>query len=442
MAADQTPIVVSKRGAEDSGKYFRYMAEFIGFTDADAGVIKQTKQVIEKHLPDIVAKFYTHLLHYPPTRKFFLKKDGSLDNDYVELRMRHLTNFWLRTADGVFDDDFARYIDYVGRAHTSRGADPNIYINERYVIGQVGMVQHAISEALTKELRDKDPDFELLAVEAWDKLMMVILEMLSRAYGDEKQAETFAPLLAVDEKTVAELAEEAFEKEEGLEDNVPKKSVAVARVADIPDGERKIVHVEGISIGVFHHEGKWFALRNSCIHRGGPAATGTLQGDILTCPWHGFQYDVTTGRCLADPSACLDMYEVDVHDGELYLEIPDLSSRLGGVQPQSAAGAAPAKSAQFRVSELRPGSIKKIQVGGADVAVFNVDGQFYATQNECTHAGGPLDQGDMSGKCVTCFMHGSQFDVTTGKVVEGPAEDPLKVYKVTVDGDTVTVDEA
>jgi hypothetical protein len=41
--------------------------------------------------------------------------------------MRHLSNFWLRTADAVFDDDYARYVDYVGRAHTARGADPNIY---------------------------------------------------------------------------------------------------------------------------------------------------------------------------------------------------------------------------------------------------------------------------------------------------------------------------
>ena len=77
---------------------------------------------------------------------------------------------------------------------------------------------------------------------------------------------------------------------------------------------------------------------------------------------------------------------------------------------------------------------------GVDVAVFSVDGRLYATQNECTHASGPLDEGDLSGTCVTCFLHGSQFDVTTGKVIEGPAEDALKVYRVTVDGDIVRVE--
>ncbi len=145
--------MASKQGAEDAGRYFSYMAEFVGFTADDAKIIRQTKPFIENHIPEIVAAFYDHLLRYPPTRQLFLKKDGTLDHDYLQLRMRHLTNFWLRTADGVFDDEFARYIDYVGRAHTSHGADPNIYIAERYVIGQVGFIQHAISDALSKELR-------------------------------------------------------------------------------------------------------------------------------------------------------------------------------------------------------------------------------------------------------------------------------------------------
>src|SRR5512143_3053099 len=150
----------AQRGAEDSARDFKYMGEFVGLSGKDEETIKRTMPVIEKHLPEIVSKFYSHLLRYPPTRKVFLKKDGTVDQDYVELRMRHLTNFWLRTAKGIYDDDYARYIDYVGRAHTSHGADPRIYIAERYVIGQVGFVQHAISEALIKELHDVDDAME------------------------------------------------------------------------------------------------------------------------------------------------------------------------------------------------------------------------------------------------------------------------------------------
>ena len=128
------------------------MADFVGFTAGDEHVIVASKPLIEKHLPQIVSDFYDHLLRYPPTRKFFLKRDGALDEAYLQLRMRHNANFWRRTAEGGYDDEYAGYIAYVGRAHTTHGADPTVYIPERYVIGQVGFVQHAIRQALHIEL--------------------------------------------------------------------------------------------------------------------------------------------------------------------------------------------------------------------------------------------------------------------------------------------------
>ncbi|MCH7589346.1 MAG: protoglobin family protein [Chloroflexi bacterium] len=147
------------KGWTDAGSYFRAMAEFVGFRKEDIAAIRETRFIIEKHIPKIVAKFYDHLLRYPPTRKYFLKIDGSLDRENLQLRMTHLTNFWRRTASGEFDDDYAQFVEYVGRAHTSQGADPKIYIPERYVIGQVGFMQHAISEALSTELHEIDPTY-------------------------------------------------------------------------------------------------------------------------------------------------------------------------------------------------------------------------------------------------------------------------------------------
>jgi nitrite reductase/ring-hydroxylating ferredoxin subunit/hemoglobin-like flavoprotein len=429
------PVHAAKRGAEDAGRYFEYMAEFIGFTDADAEAIQRTKPIIEKHLPEIVTKFYAHLLRYPPTRRFFLKKDGSIAQDYLELRMRHLTNFWLRTAEGVFDDDYARYVDYVGRAHTSRGADPSIYIAEHYVIGQVGMVQHAISEAVSRELRDQDPELEFRAGEAWDKLMMVILELLARAYGHEREAATFDPLVPVDRESIAEMAEAVVERERRRDDTVPVKDVVVADAAAIPEGARRIVQVDGLSIGVFHHQGGWYALRNSCLHRGGPVGIGPLAGDVLTCPWHGFQYNVTTGECLADPSARLDMYPVAVQDGQVHLQIPDLSAELGQAEPVVAPAPAAPQPNEFRVADIPPGQIRTVQVAGEEVAVYNDAGTFYATSNACTHADGPLSEGELSGRVVMCPLHGSTFDVATGEVLEGPAVEPLRCYRVTLIGD-------
>lgn len=415
----------SHQGADDAAQYFRYMAEFIGFTAQDAEIIKRTKPVIEKHLPEIVSKFYTHLLRYPPTRKFFLKADGTLDQEYLELRMRHLTNFWLRSAEGFFDEEYACYVDYVGRAHTSHGADPSIYIPERYVIGQIGYVQHAITRALVEELHPVDDALGHAAEDAWAKLMMVLLEMMARAYGHEREAEKFDPLIKVDESFVDTLADRAFDLEKGPTGQGPVKEVVVAKASEIPDGERKIVHVDGISIGVFHHNGNWYALRNSCLHRGAPVATGSLKGDVLTCPWHGFQYNVTTGQMLVDANAQLEMYAVQIEEDEVRLLIP--VSRLSiPVQAPTL------QDNEFRTEELLPGQKKYLEVDGQGVVVVNIGGAFYATQSACTHAGGPLDQGILDGKILTCPIHRARFDMTTGQVVGPPARRPLKTYRVTI----------
>jgi nitrite reductase/ring-hydroxylating ferredoxin subunit len=442
--------------SDDSASYFKYMSDFVGFGVQDADIVRKSKPYVEKHLSEIVDKFYAHVLRYPPLRKFFLKKDGTIDQEYLELRMRHQANFWLRTADANFDEEYARFLDYVGRAHTSRGADPKIYIAERYVIGQVGFVSHAIAEALTKELRHVDEDFELQAVESWNKVMMIILEMLARAYGHEREADTFDALLKEDDAMnaeVAKLADEAFHLEHDKNKEVPRKDVLVAKLEDIPEGQRKIVQVEGLSIGIFHHKGNFYALHNSCLHRGGPVCTGRLEDDVITCPWHGFQYNVTTAQLLVDPNASLDHYPVMLRDGEIHLGIPDLRAAApagdgnGATAPAASQPAAPAEVAQLKENEmhssdLQPGQIKLLQLDGEGIALYNVGGTFFATADECTHRAGPLSEGDLEGGVVTCPFHGSRFDVATGKVMRGPAEKPVRTFRVVRDGDLVRVEKS
>ena len=69
------------------------------------------------------------------------------------------------------------------------------------------------------------------------------------------------------------------------------------------------------------------------------------------------------------------------------------------------------------------------------MAVFNVEGGFCATQARCTHRQGPLSEGALDGSTVTCPLHGAQFNVWTGAVLQSPAKDPLKTYSVTIEGD-------
>jgi nitrite reductase/ring-hydroxylating ferredoxin subunit len=97
-------------------------------------------------------------------------------------------------------------------------------------------------------------------------------------------------------------------------------------------------------------------------------------------------------------------------------------------------------TSEFPAGDLEPGGIKLIQFDGPDgsvidIAVYNVGGAFYATQDACTHEMGELSDGFLDGDVVTCPFHGAQFNVKTGAVVAEPATAPLKTYRVTlVDG--------
>jgi len=99
------------------------------------------------------------------------------------------------------------------------------------------------------------------------------------------------------------------------------------------------------------------------------------------------------------------------------------------------------KKNEFYLGKLAPGHIKRVHVGNTPVAVYNVDGTFYATQSECTHANGPLEEGNLDGCIITCPLHDSRFDVTTGQVIEGPADEPLKTFRVIVEGEIGRVEQ-
>jgi len=93
------------------------------------------------------------------------------------------------------------------------------------------------------------------------------------------------------------------------------------------------------------------------------------------------------------------------------------------------------------LNEIPTGSIKSVQVGGKQLALANVGGTLYAIDNTCLHRGGPLAEGQLEGKVVTCPWHGWQFDVTTGKAVQNPNAG-VGCFKTEIRGDEVFVDPA
>lgn len=90
--------------------------------------------------------------------------------------------------------------------------------------------------------------------------------------------------------------------------------------------------------------------------------------------------------------------------------------------------------------EIQPGQGKMVEVDGKKIALFNVDGAFYAIDNTCTHRGGPLAEGLLNGNEVTCPWHGAVFDVTTGEVLGPPAPKGVPKYNIRVEGGDIEVE--
>lgn len=116
----------------------------------------------------------------------------------------------------------------------------------------------------------------------------------------------------------------------------------VGKAADLPPGQRMLVTLKGIGIGVFNVYGEYYALINRCSHQGGPLCRGELvglarssgpgdyawdrAGEILRCPWHAWEFDIKTGKAVVDPQKVrVKTYEVSVEPFETYVP-PDVET--------------------------------------------------------------------------------------------------------------------
>lgn len=116
----------------------------------------------------------------------------------------------------------------------------------------------------------------------------------------------------------------------------------VAHEDELSEGDRIIAQVEGREVAVFNIDGEYLAYLNWCAHQAGPCGegplTGTLEGSydsdsrevelkwtreghVLNCPWHGWEYDITTGECLSNEDVLLPRYPVRVEDGDIIVSV-------------------------------------------------------------------------------------------------------------------------
>ena len=97
--------------------------------------------------------------------------------------------------------------------------------------------------------------------------------------------------------------------------------VKAAVTEELPPGSCKTVELSGLRIALFNVAGRFYAMSDTCAHRGGPLGEGALDGAIVTCPWHGWQYNVSTGACEANPRIQLSCYDVRVDGDEVMVAL-------------------------------------------------------------------------------------------------------------------------
>ena len=103
--------------------------------------------------------------------------------------------------------------------------------------------------------------------------------------------------------------------------------ITVTKVKDILPGEARVFFVRGSEIAIFNIQGKFYAVDNLCPHQGGPVVAGKVEGEVLTCPWHRWQFHLPTGISPVNSSVSVKTYPVKVVDGEIRIRMVEEPSQ-------------------------------------------------------------------------------------------------------------------
>jgi nitrite reductase (NADH) small subunit len=98
--------------------------------------------------------------------------------------------------------------------------------------------------------------------------------------------------------------------------------VRAGSTKDVPPGEGRVVEAGGRTVALFNVDGSFYALDNVCSHRGGPLGEGELDGSVVTCPWHAWRWDVTSGANMNNPAVKMACFPVSVDGEQVWVELP------------------------------------------------------------------------------------------------------------------------
>ena len=175
----------------------REVAGFVGLDQGELEIIQSTRDLVQNRGDELTAEVYDHFLKFPETRRFFLEEDGDVDDAKLE-RRKHSLMRWLRgSIDFKIDEDYPIRLLATGIVHShppSHRAHLGS-IPSRFMIGSISFIQTALAEIFQEEL--EDPQEAHRASIAWNKMLMVQLDILLAGYVSETPTEATGEAPAV-----------------------------------------------------------------------------------------------------------------------------------------------------------------------------------------------------------------------------------------------------
>jgi|HubBroStandDraft_1064217.scaffolds.fasta_scaffold06805_8 nitrite reductase (NADH) small subunit len=140
------------------------------------------------------------------------------------------------------------------------------------------------------------------------------------SFGEEKAVASYrTPKAALSRSK--KIVPEPLQSHRGAEKGKRMAFVRAMKIGELPPGMVRELQLDGKVIALSNVGGKLYAIDNVCLHRGGPLGEGELSGQVVTCPWHGWQYDVTSGKLVTNPAVGVETYPVELRGDDVYVDV-------------------------------------------------------------------------------------------------------------------------